>query len=95
MLMLKDRNTGYVTITVDGKDEDYDDLIKDIIDNCYFADVTIRIKKESQEYLESAFWSAAHMKVLKRDVEKSKTLIYEIQELKRIMEKEEESDEFV
>ena len=100
MLITKSKDTGDIIVTIDGsgsglKDDDCDDIVKDIVDNCYYADVTIRVKKESQEYLKSAFWNAAHMKVLKRDIEKSKLLMYEIQELEMITKKEDEDDESV
>lgn len=79
MTILKNKDSRSFTVIVDG--DDYDDLIKTIIDDCSLVDVTIRVKDDSEKYLREAFWSATYTRVLKRDVEKSRTLIWAIKEM--------------
>lgn len=91
MTILKNKDSGYFTVIVDG--DDYDDLLKTIIDDCNLVDVTIHVKGDSEKYLKEALWGATYTRVLKRDAEKSRTLIWAIKDMET--EKEEESDEFV
>ena len=89
MTILKNKDSGHFTVIVDG--DDYGDLLKTIIDDCSLVDVTIRVKSDSEKYLMEALWSATYTRVLKRDAEKSRTLIWAIKE----MEKEAMIDESV
>lgn len=91
MTILKDKDSGDFTVIVGG--DDYDDLLKTIIDDCNLADVTICVKSDSEKYLREALWGAAYTRVLKRDVEKSRTLMWAIKEMET--KEEEESDESV
>ena len=79
MTILKSKDSGNFTVIVDG--DDYDDLIKTIVDDCSLVDVTIRVKSDNEKYLKEALWGAAYTRVLKRDVEKSRTLIWAIKEM--------------
>lgn len=79
MTILKSKDSGDFTVIVDG--DDYDDLIKKIIDDCNLVDVTIRVKNDSEKYLTEALWDATYTRVLKRDVEKSRTLIWAIKDM--------------
>lgn len=79
MIILKSKDSGDFTVIVNG--DDYDDLIKTIVDDCSLVDVTIRVKSDSEKYLNEALWSAAYTRVLKRDAEKSRTLIWAIKEM--------------
>lgn len=90
MTILKNKDSGCFTVIVDG--DDYDDLMKSIIDDCSLVDVTIRVKNDDEKYLREALWSAVYTRVLKRDAEKSRTLIWAIKEMET---KEEESDESI
>lgn len=91
MTILKNRDSGYFTVIVDG--DDYDDLLKNIIDDCSLVDATIRVKNDSEKYLKEALWGATYTRVLKRDAEKSRTLIWAIKEMET--KEEEESDESI
>lgn len=91
MIILKNKDSGSFTVIVDG--DDYDDLLKNIIDDCNLVDVTIRVKNDNEKYLKEALWGAAYTRVLKRDVEKSRTLIWAIKEMET--EKEDEDNESV
>lgn len=90
MTILKNKDSGHFTVIVDG--DDYDDLLKNIIDDCSLVDVTIRVKNDDEKHLRETLWNAAYTGVLKRDVEKTRTLIWAIKEIET---KEEESDESV
>lgn len=79
MIILKSKNSGDFTVIMKG--DDYDDLIKTIVDDCSLVDVTIRVKSDSEKYLKEALWSAAYTRVSKRDAEKSRTLIWAIKEM--------------
>lgn len=79
MTILKSKDSGSFTVIVDG--DDYDDLLKTIIDDCSLVDATIRVKNDDEKYLKEALWSAIYTRVLKRDVEKSRTLIWAIKEM--------------
>ena len=91
MTILKNNDSGYFTVIVDG--DDYDDLLKTIIDDCNLVDVTIHVKGDSEKYLKEALWGATYTRVLRRDAEKSRTLIWAIKDIEA--EKEEENDESV
>lgn len=91
MTILKNKDSGDFTVIVDG--DDYDDLLKTIIDDCSLVDVTIRVKNDSEKYLKEALWSAAYTRVIKRDAEKSRTLIWAIKDMET--EKEDENYESV
>lgn len=91
MTILKSKDSGDFTVIVDG--DDYDDLIKTIVDDCSLVDVTIRIKSDSEKYLKEALWGAAYTRVIKRDAEKSRTLIWAIKDMEA--EKEDENYESV
>ena len=91
MTILKNKDCGYFTVIVDG--DDYDDLLKTIIDDCNLVDVTIHVKGDSEKYLKEALWGATYTRVLRRDAEKSRTLIWAIKDIEA--EKEEENDESV
>lgn len=91
MTILKNKDSGHFTVIVDG--DDYDDLLKTIIDDCSLVDVTVRVKSDSEKYLKEALWGATYTRVLKRDAEKSRTLIWAIKEMEA--KEEEESDESV
>lgn len=79
MTILKSKDSGSFTVIVDG--DDYDDLLKTIIDDCSLVDATIRVKSDSEKYLKEALCGAAYTRVLKRDAEKSRTLIWAIKEM--------------
>ena len=79
MTILRNKDSGHFTVIADG--DDYDDLLKNIIDDCSLVDVTIRVKSDSEKYLKEALWGATYTRVLKRDVEKSRTLIWAIKEM--------------
>ena len=91
MTILRNKDSGHFTVIVGG--DDYDDLLKTIIDDCSLVDVTIRVKSDSEKYLKEALWSAAYTRVIKRDAEKSRTLIWAIKEMET--KEEEESDESI
>ncbi len=91
MTILKNKDSGDFTVIVDG--DDYDDLIKTIVDDCSLVDVTIRVKNDSEKHLKEALWSAAYTRVIKRDAEKSRTLIWAIKDMET--KEEDENDEFV
>ena len=91
MTILKNKDSGDFTVIVDG--DDYDDLIKTIIDDCSLVDATIRVKNDSEKYLKEALWSAAYTRVIKRDAENSRTLIWAIKDMET--EKEDENYESV
>lgn len=89
MTILKSKDSGDFTVIVDG--DDYDDLIKTIVDDCSLVDVTIHVKSDSEKYLKEALWGAVYTRVIKRDAEKSRTLIWAIKDMEA--EKEDENYE--
>lgn len=91
MTILKSKDSGDFTVIVDG--DDYDDLIKTIVDDCSLVDVTIRVKSDNEKYLKEALWNAVYTRVIKRDVETSRTLIWAIKEMET--KEEEENDESI
>ena len=91
MTIVKSKDSGDFTVIVDG--DDYDDLIKTIVDDCSLVDVTIRVKSDSEKYLKEALWSAVYTRVIKRDVETSRTLIWAIKEMET--KEEEENDDSI
>lgn len=91
MTILKNKDSGDFTVIVDG--DDYDDLIKTIVDDCSLVDVTIRVKSDSEKYLKDALWNAVYTRVIKRDVEASRTLIWDIKEMET--KEEEENDDSI
>lgn len=92
MTILKNKDSGDFTVIVGG--DDYDDLLKTIIDDCNLGDVTICVKSDSEKYLREALWGATYTRVLKRDAEKSRTLIWAIKEMET-KEEEDKNDESV
>ena len=94
MLIMKDKDTGDIIVSI-GDDEDYEDLVKGVIDACHFSDVTIRVNAESQEHIKDELWGALQMRVEKRDLEKSKALIFELLDLERTLGGEEKEDESI
>ena len=91
MTILKNKDSGDFTVIVDGND--YDDLIKTIVDDCSLVDVTIRVKSDSEKYLKDALWNAVYTRVIKRDVEASRTLIWATKEMET--KEEEENDDSI
>ena len=91
MTILKSKDSGSFTVIVDG--DDYDDLLKTIIDDCSLVDATIRVKSDSEKYLKDALWSAVYTRVIKRDVEASRTLIWATKEMET--KEEEENDDSI
>ena len=91
MTILKSKDSGDFTVIVDG--DDYDDLIKTIVDDCSLVDATIRVKSDSEKYLKDALWNAVYTRVIKRDVEASRTLIWAIKEMET--KEEEENDDSI
>lgn len=91
MTILKGKDSGNFTVIVDG--DDYDDLIKTIVDDCSLVDATIRVKSDSEKYLKDALWNAVYARVIKRDVEASRTLIWAIKEMET--KEEEENDDSI
>ena len=91
MTILKNKDSGDFTVIVDG--DDYDDLIKTIVDDCSLVDVTIRVKSDSEKYLKDALWNAVYTRVIKRDVEASRTLIWATKEMET--KEEEENDDSI
>lgn len=91
MTILKNKDSGDFTVIVVG--DDYDDLIKTIVDDCSLVDVTIRVKNDSEKHLKDALWNAVYTRVIKRDVEASRTLIWATKEMET--KEEDENDEFV
>ena len=91
MTILKNKDSGHFTVIVDG--DDYDDLIKTIVDDCSLVDVTIRVKSDSEKYLKDALWNAVYTRVIKRDVEASRTLIWATKEMET--KEEEENDDSI
>lgn len=91
MTIVKSKDSGDFTVIVDG--DDYDDLIKTIVDDCSLVDVTIRVKSDNEKYLKEALWNAVYTRVVKRDVETSRTLIWAIKEMET--KEEEENDDSI